>query len=168
MQRCAGSRLEGLRGRPLSASGAPAEVLSASGELASGDPWAAGAAAPRRFLQGGRAAHLQPALRSALGSQSRSLRCCSSHSAPVAGFRMVQTPAAPTQASPQTPDRRPDTDAGVAMRSVGQRLPPTGPRPAARATAAIAGRSRRETRGRAGATLPEKPAGAVSAPRSEF
>ena len=48
---------------------------------------------------------------------------------PAARFRMVPTPAASTKASPQAPERRSDTDAGVLARNVEQRLPPARPSP---------------------------------------
>lgn len=54
--------------------------------------------------------------------------------------------------SSQAPDRPSDTDTGIWVRNVGHRLPLAGPGPAlaVRTAAAIAGRGRRETRGRTG------------------
>lgn len=113
----------------------------------------------------GRAAHLPPG-----------------HSGPHCNLRPAASPAAqPTRprlgisegpdsrrlrrgASPN-PDRRSSTHFVARVLSVKQRLPPARPRSAS--PAAITGRG--QGRGAApGATLPAKPAGAASAPPSEF
>lgn len=170
MQTCAGIRLNSSSERaPTCQRGPRGGGSSASGELGSGahplrgPGWAgaAGAAAPRRVAWGRPGgAPAGGALRSALGSPPRSPRPLSALGL-AAGFQRVPAPSA--CAGPHrrraVRHRRRRTGAGC-----GQRLPPARAQQPPPSRAAVRGR-----RGAVlGATLPEKPAGAASAPRSEF
>ena len=132
----------------------PRRVPSASGEPARGP--SLGPGPPK--LQAGRAgqaggAPACPALGSPLGSPPLCLPCRAAHSASRPDFGWSRpNAAAATESGAQALDRRPDPTPHSWCGMCGSGCPPPGPtRPrGVRAAAAIAGRGRRETRGRAG------------------